>query len=81
MKSLVYVAKGDGSWKYEALDTDRDVDMAQDRFVRPADFEQKDWYLFHEALKGHRSTVLDVLLPEFGLPNSVDATKAAGLGI
>jgi hypothetical protein len=79
MAELNYIAKGEGSWKYEALGTTSDQDSPLDRFVRPADFEQKDWYKFHEALKEHRSTVLDTLLPEFGLPGSVDAAKAAGL--
>jgi hypothetical protein len=79
MAELNYIPKGVGSWKYEALGTTNDKDVPNVSFVRPADFEQKDWTMFHEALKGHRSTVLETLLPEFGLPGSVADAKAAGL--
>lgn len=76
---LNYVAKGAGSWKYDALDTTSDTDSPLDRFVRSPEFAQSNWYKFHEALKGHRATVLETLLPEFGLPGSCDAARAAGL--
>jgi hypothetical protein len=79
MADLNYVAKGVGSWKYTALGIITDKDAPGVSVPHPANFEQSDWYKFHEALKGHRSTVLTMLLPEFGLPGSVDDAKAAGL--
>lgn len=63
--SLLYVDRGPQSWKYEALGPDSDKDDGSIRFHHTPDFEQSNWFHFHEALKSHQSEVLNNLLPKY----------------
>lgn len=63
--SLVYAAKGQGSWKYDALGTTRDWDMPGTKFPHNPHFDQSDWKLFHQALISHQEQVLRILLPMY----------------
>jgi hypothetical protein len=67
-ESLRYLPKGHGSWKFEALKTEKSIDDPQDVFTWSEAFETSDWKRFHEALKEHRAEVMDkILAQEFGL--------------
>ena len=63
---LRYVAKGEGSWKHSALGDA--VERERGR-VHPYsdDFLRSDWKLFHDAAKAHRRSVVDDILPRFGI--------------
>lgn len=68
LEQVRYVPKGEGSWKFKALGTDKAVDDPEDVFTYSDAFEQSDWKRFHDALKDHRSEVLDrIVTEEFGL--------------
>ncbi|ELS02365.1 hypothetical protein Xen7305DRAFT_00020790 [Xenococcus sp. PCC 7305] len=62
-----YISKGRGSWKYEALKTEKAIDTGKERFPYNSTFLQSDWKLFHDALKAHRLYIVDELLPQFGI--------------
>lgn len=64
---LNYAPKGQDSWKYKALKTDAEKDDPSDVFESNPAFDSSDWKLFHDALKDHRSNVMGVILPKFGL--------------
>ena len=65
---LRYAPKGLESWKFAALGTERSVDHPDDVFTWSEAFETSDWKLFHDALKDHRTEVMDkILTQEFGL--------------
>jgi hypothetical protein len=63
----LYVAKGVGSWKFEATG----IESAEtDGFTKPTwepKFEQSDYRKFHDAVKEHRAYVTGVLLPLHGV--------------
>lgn len=62
-----YIAKGVGSWKYEALKTDRERDREDDEFPYSPEFLNSHWKLFHDALQSHRLFVIHDLLPRYGI--------------
>lgn len=64
---LTYVAKGEGSWKYEAIGQLKPEDDSDDEFIYSESFLKSDWKLFHDALQEHRLTVLHDILPKFGI--------------
>lgn len=68
-EKLVYVDKGEGSWKHAALGTLDDVaHMSKiDPLPYPGSFLSSDWKLFHDGLQAHRFLVLHELLPKYGL--------------
>ena len=68
VETLRYMPKGQGSWKFAALGTEKAVDDADDVFTWTDKFEVSDWKLFHDALKEHRTEVMDTnMAQEFGL--------------
>ena len=62
-----YIPKGKGSWKYEALGTEKFIDTGKERFPYHPGFLQSDWKLFHDALKAHRFYVTHELLPQYDI--------------
>lgn len=68
MERLRYVPKGQGSWKFVALKTEKSIDDPGEVFTWSEAFETSHWKLFHESLKDHRTEVMDkILAQEFGL--------------
>jgi hypothetical protein len=63
----IYIPKGKGSWKYEALGTDREIDTENEIYSYQAKFLDSNWKLFHDALNAHRFFVIHELLPKYGL--------------
>lgn len=63
---LRYVPEGEGSWKHAALadPTERE----RGRVYEYSDaFLSSNWKLFHDAAKAHRRSVVDDVLPQFGI--------------
>lgn len=61
---LKYVAKGRDSWRHEALGTAEGNDSIytySERFLR------SDWKMFHDGVKAHHRTVVDEILPAYGI--------------
>lgn len=65
--SPVYIAKGEGSWKYAALGTTAEVDDEDEVFVYSPAFLRSQWKRFHDALQEHRFDVLHRILPHYGI--------------
>ena len=63
---LAYVAKGPGSWRAEALQYP-EPDTRDRRFPYDDAFLESDWKMFHDAAKAHRRSVVDDILPSFGI--------------
>lgn len=63
----LYVHKGIGSWKYEALGTEKETDTKNDIYDFEKSFLYSDWKLFHDALQKHRFAVLRDILPRYGI--------------
>lgn len=64
---LHYIHKGQGSWKYLALGTEREEDLADEQFEYHPEFLTSDWKRFHDALRAHRFTVIHKILPRYGV--------------
>ncbi len=64
---LSYIAKGVGSWKYDALKTAKSKDEQDARFEYNPEFLRSNWKLFHDALQAHRFYVIHDLLPQYGI--------------
>jgi len=64
---LTYRPKGADSWKHRALGTTASRDSKSVRFEYRAEFLRSDWKLFHDASKAHRLSVVDDILPEYGI--------------
>jgi hypothetical protein len=62
-----YQAKGMGSWKYQALGTEKVVDKGDEVYEYHSGFLQSDWKYFHDALQAHRFYVIHDLLPRYGI--------------
>jgi hypothetical protein len=71
---VCYRAKGKGSWKYEAIGTEAVVDTGDEVFPFHTAFMDSHWKRFHDALKDHRTYVIDQLLPQYGI--QVEASHA-----
>ena len=69
--SLDYAAKGERSWKFDALNTTQDWDMPGTKFPHNPHFDQSSWKLFHQALITHQEQVLRKLLPMYKLSLAV----------
>jgi hypothetical protein len=61
-----YVAKGVGSWKYQATGLLYDDDRGERPTWTDA-FEKSDYRLFHDAVKQHRFVTTQEILPAHGL--------------
>ncbi|MDP2335892.1 MAG: hypothetical protein Q8N05_05500 [Bacteroidota bacterium] len=66
-EKITYFPKGTGSWKYEALGTERKFDLRTDRFPYHDSFLTSNWRYFHDALQKHRLAVLRDILPKYGI--------------
>ncbi len=64
---LKFIAKGEGSWKYDALGTTNEKDEKMQRFPYAAEFLTSDWKLFHDALQAHYFDVAHEILPAYGI--------------
>ncbi|MCD4742980.1 MAG: hypothetical protein K8R67_10950 [Desulfobacteraceae bacterium] len=64
---FVYIPKGMGSWKHQALDTKREVETKHERYRFTPDFLDSDWKLFHDALQVHRIDIIRNILPKYGI--------------
>ena len=60
-----YKAKGHGSWKHQALGTLRA--KGDDEYTFSPDFITSNWKYFHDAAKKHRLTIIDDILPRYGI--------------
>ncbi|MDP3694744.1 MAG: hypothetical protein Q8R42_01370 [Desulfocapsaceae bacterium] len=62
-EKISYPAKGEGSWKEQALGT------SEDKLKYPWNpaFLQSNWKFFHDSLQAHRFYVIYDLLPKFGI--------------
>ncbi|WP_294965943.1 DUF6765 family protein [Sulfurimonas sp.] len=66
-QTLSYIAKGEGSWKYDAIEQESFFDRLDDRFKYKENFLNSDWKLFHDALQEHRLTIIHDVLPKYGI--------------
>lgn len=62
-----YIPKGQGSWKYQALGTEKLVDKDNEIFPYHPSFLVSNWKLFHDALQAHQFYVIHDLLPKYGI--------------
>jgi hypothetical protein len=65
--TISYIPKGQGSWKYAALGTERDLDRENEQFPYAPSFLLSDWKLFHDALQAHHFHVIHELLPRYAI--------------
>ncbi|GGI71389.1 DUF6765 family protein [Shewanella gelidii] len=63
----VYIAKGQGSWKYQAIGQLEAIDQDDEEFVYSESFLTSDWKMFHDALQAYRFDVLHDILPRYGI--------------
>lgn len=64
---LEYKDKGIGSWKHQAIGTEKLFDTPTDRYSYNHSFLSSNWKLFHDALIAHRFTVIHDILPKYGI--------------
>ena len=64
---LSYAGKGRNSWKYQAVGTEKEIDLATDEFSYSPDFLNSKWKLFHDALQLHRYYIIHDILPKYGI--------------
>lgn len=62
-----YIPKGPNSWKHIAIGTEKHIDKGDERFNYDASFIRSDWKMFHDAAKSHRLSVVDDILPRYGI--------------
>ncbi len=66
-QDLSYVPKGHGSWKHQAIGEVAAVDSEDKVYPYDEDFLTSNWKMFHDAAKEHRLTVIDDILPKYGI--------------
>jgi hypothetical protein len=66
-EEIIYVPKGQGSWKHEALNTEKETDDEKDIFDYKPEFLTSNWKCFHVAIQKHRLEILNDILPEYGI--------------
>lgn len=64
---LTYAETGPGSWLDQALKVSDGSFSAETRFDFEAPFLSSDWKLFHDALLAHRFSVINTILPRYGI--------------
>ena len=70
-----YYAQGPGSWQHEVFPEAQNHSKLEDWFAShgkreldyPENFAFSHWKLFHDALEGHRTDVLNLILPRYGI--------------
>ncbi len=65
--NVTYVPKGQDSWKYLALGTERFIDLGNETFPYDPQFLVSNWKLFHSALQAHHFYLTHNLLPSYGI--------------
>ncbi|NML44608.1 hypothetical protein HHL11_12655 [Ramlibacter sp. G-1-2-2] len=65
-----YIDSGPGSWKFQAVGQDPDVEDGSERFDFTPAFLTSHWKRFHDAVQHHRLFILHELLPRHGLSAS-----------
>ncbi|MBE9030666.1 hypothetical protein IQ266_13080 [filamentous cyanobacterium LEGE 11480] len=65
--NITYIPKGKGSWKHQALGTEKALDRSSDIFPYRDSFLTSDWKRFHDALQAHHFYVIHELLPQYGI--------------
>ncbi|OQW99797.1 MAG: hypothetical protein BWK74_01375 [Desulfobacteraceae bacterium A6] len=65
--TLGYIPKGAGSWKYQAIGSDKEVDIEAEKHPYSPSFLGSDWKLFHDALMAHRFSIINEILPRYGI--------------
>ncbi len=63
--TVTYTSKGKGSWKYEALKTECEVDRDTAIYPYSPAFLTSHWKLVHDALQAHRFHIVHELLPKY----------------
>jgi len=64
----IYTPKGEGSWKHQALATDKAKDDDHEVFPYRECFLASDWKLFHDAAIAHHfNLVHHIILPRYGI--------------
>jgi len=66
-EQIEYIAKGVGSWKHKALNTEKEKDNESDFFEYKPDFLTSNWKCFHVAIQKHRLEILHDILPKYGI--------------
>lgn len=66
-QKVEFVPKGHGSWKHAALGTTAAFDLGTEEHPYNESFLTSDWKMFHDAAKEHRLTVIDDILPKYGI--------------
>lgn len=66
-EALTYIPKGKGSWKQQALGTQKAKDEKDEKFEFTDTFMTSNWKLFHDALQAHRFHILHQLLPRYDI--------------
>jgi len=61
----IYIPKGEGSWKHQALGTIRAI--GDDEYTFTPDFMSSNWKYFHDAAKKHRLAIIEDILPKYGI--------------
>ena len=64
---IVYLSKGEGSWKHIALGTVAESDDEDSAFEYSPEFFRCDWKLFHDAMQRQRLDIVQVILPRYGI--------------
>ena len=66
-EEVTYIPKGKGSWKYQALGTEKFIDHPDDIFEYNDNFLTSNWKMFHDAALIHRTNILHNILPHYGM--------------
>jgi hypothetical protein len=66
-EKITYIPKGKGSWKALALGTYKPIDLLGYKYPWSNDFMTSNWKMFHDAAKAHRVTIIDNILPRYGI--------------
>lgn len=66
-EEVLYIPKGKGSWKYQALGTEKAVDHPDDVYDYTEAFLTSNWKMFHDAALAHRFNILHNILPKYGI--------------
>ena len=64
-EKITYIPKGMGSWKFQALKTESDIDIGE--YEYSDSFLSSNWKMFHDALQKHQFEVVHDILPKYGI--------------
>ncbi|MDH3394359.1 MAG: hypothetical protein OEL66_10155 [Desulfobulbaceae bacterium] len=66
-EEVVYIAKGENSWKHKAIGQQAATDTGREEFAYKKTFLKSDWKNFHDGLQAHRFDILHDILPKYGI--------------